>query len=127
MASKDSFPDLLGRIVGGTAHLTVGTVGAVIKAYGGFLEGVMEAWSDAIEKYGAQMPETEEVFPAAAGAESLGHRKVSDWSPPVDVDENDDEYRIIMDLPKVNPKVIKATPPSVHITNPSHTDRNQPD
>lgn len=113
MASKNSFSDQIERIVGGTVHLTVGTAGAAVKAYGGLLGGVMEAWSDAIEKYCGQTPEPEELLPPAVGAEGLGHREVSDWSPPVDVNENDDEYQIIMDLPDVTLKDIRVTPPTV--------------
>lgn len=113
MASKDSFSDLLERMVGGTAHLTAGTAGTVIKAYGAFLGGVMETWSGAIEKYSGQTFEVEKLLTPAVEAKGLGHREVSDWSPPVDVEENDDEYRIIMDLPNVTPGDIRVTPPTV--------------
>ncbi len=111
MTNDDSLSALVGQMVGNTVQLTAGAAGAAVKAYSGFLNGVMDAYSDVLGVYGGQRVETGRSCCPTVRVERVQYRDVIDWYPDYDVSESDREYEIAIDLPGLRVGEVKVTVP----------------
>lgn len=112
MVKKEPMCDLIGRAAESQMDLITGAAEAIVKGFSGVLGCIAHGCSDALKGYFVERPDGDKYFRTSAAEPISSDREIHCWTPPVDIDEDDEAYWIKVELPGLKKEDIKVMPPS---------------